>query len=68
MVASRWYNIAMKLPSLLEKFENKWVAYTRKPQNVVASARSYQALNNKLKKDQKQAVTVLKVPKFDALP
>lgn len=58
----------MKLPSLLEKFENKWVALTTKPQNVVASARSYHALNNKLKKDQKAAVTVLKVPKFDQLP
>jgi cytochrome oxidase Cu insertion factor (SCO1/SenC/PrrC family) len=55
----------MKLPLLIKDFENKWVAMTSKPDTVVASARSYKALNRKLKKDQKDQVVLLKVPRFD---
>ena len=55
----------MKLPSLLTGFENKWVAMTGRPKQVVAWAASFKALENKLKKNQRSKVTVMKVPKFD---
>jgi hypothetical protein len=55
----------MKLPSFVKDFENKWIALSKKPLEVVSSARTYKALERKLTKDQKAEVTVLKVPKFD---
>lgn len=56
----------MKLP-FLKDFEDKWVAMTKRPQKVVAWARSYHALENKLSKDQKNKVTLMKVPRFDRI-
>ena len=59
------YNKLMKLPSLVKDFENRWIAFTRKPQVIVSSARTYKALARKLTKQQRSEVTALKVPKFD---
>lgn len=55
----------MKLPFLAKELENKWIAVRQKPREVVAWARSYGALSRKLKKNQKDQVVLLKVPKFE---
>lgn len=55
----------MKLLSLMKDFENKWIALSKKPQEIVSSARTYKALERKLTRSQKLEVTVLKVPRFD---
>ena len=47
--------------------ENKWIALTQKTQAVVAWAKSYKALARKLKKDQREQVVLLKIPKSDQI-
>lgn len=55
----------MKLPSLVKDFENRWIALSKKPHEIISSARTYKALERKLTKDQKTKVVVLKIPKLD---
>lgn len=57
----------MKLSNLNQIFENKWIALQQKPNEVIASARSYKALARKLKKDQREQVVLLKIPKSDQI-
>lgn len=57
----------MKLPYINNNLENKWVALKEKPHEVVAWARSYKALERKLKKDQREQVVLLKIPKSDQI-
>lgn len=55
----------MKSVLTKDNWENKWIALKQKPDEVIASARTYKALARKLKKAQKEQVVLLKIPKSD---